>query len=193
MVWGASSWNDLVGRFDFFSAGHGAPDTSSEDQNNYAAYSLFKTAVGRSPSGDELSATVASGQGAASYIQTIKQNEQDTLDKQSSDTAKKATSSFLAGFTPYASLAPLNLSPSDAADIISLEQSTQSNQLGLTATQRAVNGAVLGDTNNSSLPGPAGAAGAAAGPIVGTTSPGGKSVYLIVGLALLAFFIFRKK
>lgn len=120
-----------------------------------------------------------------------------TIDQSAADTSAKAaqaaTSSFLAGFTPYSSLADKGLTPSDAASVVTLEQTLQANQLGLTSTQRAVNGAVIGDINNSSVPGAAGAAGAAAAPIVGTTSPGGKSVYLILGLALLAFFYFRKR
>lgn len=160
--------------------------------NNTAIYDFLRGAALpaiKAGQTDYGSVSAISSDFVARNYKTIDQSAADTSTK----AAQAATSSFLAGFSPYSSLADKGLSPSDAASVVTLEQTLQANQLGLTSAQRAVNGAVIGDSNNSSVPGPAGAAGATPAPIVGTTSPGGKSVYLMLGLALLAFFIFPKK
>lgn len=106
--------------------------------------------------------------------------------KAQADAAKAATSSFLSGFAPYASLASANLSPADAAAIINLEQTTKSNDLALTAQSRSINGSVIGDTNNSAQPTGAGAANPTA------TSPAPRAALYLV-LALAAWFFLRKK
>lgn len=186
MVWGASSWQELTGRFDYFSAGHGTPDDSPEDKTNYSAYSILKTGLGRSPTGDELASGVAAGSGIGSYVQLIKQNDADRKAAADAAAAKKATSSFLSGFAPYAALAPLDLSPADAAAIISLDQTTKSNQLGLTAAARAVNGATVGDSNASMNP----VGGAPANPVLTGTKKTGLAV---LGLLLLVIYLKRKR
>jgi hypothetical protein len=190
-LYGATSWDQAVGRYNYLSA-HGGPDKNSEnDQANFAAYTTFKSIVQRDPTGAELYSAIAAGPNQASYITAVKTQADQAAAQAKADAAdaaaKKVTSSFLSGFTQYASLADQNLSPTDAAAIISLDQSTKANALALTAQSRAVNGPVVGSTDNSMQP----TGGAPGNPLL-TAAKSPAMIYALVAVAVW-FFVIKKR
>lgn len=120
----------------------------------------------------------------------LEKQSQDAADRAKADAqadaAKQATSKFLSSFSGYESLAGKNLSPTDAAALISLQQTARANELTLTAQKREVVGSVIGDTNASMNP----LGGGPANPPVHT---GGRSTLIAFVLAVVGFLILRKR